>query len=398
MTLFACSDTDSNTPIGNPAGLLVFHTDANYTSSVISIVDPANQRVVLDPCFSSASTTSQLSNPLSSDLAMPSQPLVTEKAIFLDRKYASVIWVNPSLCQVVLQEPVSPGWKSNPHDAVLSKGSQLYVTRYETNNDPTPDLEDCDEGGDLFIIDYQTVTNPKRRIDLTPYALPTLDGRPTDPRPDRMIILDNLLYVTLNNITRTFDGAGPARIVVIDLATEQVQSTIELPTLKNCSVLTQAKSNPKIFATACNGWFKDADQIDSSGIAWIDTTPAVPTVTITPAALFGAPVSNSDLIVLDPHHAFALVPGSFTSTRTDGLWSFDLSGNQPRMIHTSTGSYELGGLAYHAASKTLFLGDANAMNPGLVLLNLQQPDAPVLGAKIVSDPAVGLLPRAMAFY
>ena len=412
IALGGCSNAEkAGTNAGVIDGLMVISTDSAYQGSVVNLVDLATKRVPGSPCLISAMSGDNLSFSISGDLALPSQPFPGSQALIIDRTYGTLTWLDPAHCEVTSQYQVAwreasvdpknaaqkLAYKANPHDAAISAKAQLYVSRYFTNPAPTADPSDLDEGGDLYIMDYQNMRQA-RRIDLAPYAIPTAEGLPTDPMPDRMIILDNQLYVSLNNLTRDFKAAGPGRIVVVDLATDTVAGTIDLPSLKNCGTLRVAPGTTKAIAVACNGYYRDMDQMAASGIAWIDLSTTVPTVTVVPAALFGAPVSGSDLAIADPAHAFTLVAGKFDGSRPDILWAFDFAGSAPRQVYAGSGAYTLAGVQYHAPSTTLFLGDANTTLPGILPFDLTNIDAPVLGPLIDNDPDYHLYPRALAFF
>ena len=412
LALGGCSDPDNaDTPSGVVNGLMVVSTDSTYQSSVVTLVDPATQKVPGGSCLTSANTGGSLSFPLSADLAMPTQPFPGALALILDRTYGTLTWLDPATCVVPAQTQVS--WKesgvdkktgatnlvykANPHDVALSAGGQLYVSRFYTNPAPSADPADLDEGGDLLILDYKTL-GAAHRLDLAPYAVPTAEGLATDPMPDRMVILENRLYVSLNNLTHDFKGAGPGRIVIVDLATDTVSGTIALPGLKNCSALRTVPGSPKALVVACNGFFMDTDQAAASGIAWIDLSTPAPTVTVVPASAFGAPVSGSDLAVVDPQHAYTVVAGNFDGSRADVLWGFDFAGGVPYPMYAGEAAYTLGGLQYHAASQTLFLGDANTTLPGILTFDLRVVDEPLLGQRIDNDPTYHLYPRSVALY
>ena len=412
IALGGCSDEKhAATNPGVIEGLMVISTGSSYQSSVVNLVDLATRKVPGGTCLVSSMSGSNLSFSISGDLAMPSQPFPGNQALIIDRTYGTLTWLDPAHCDVTSQyqvawkeDAVDPknaaqklSYKANPHDAAISANAQLYVSRYYTNPAPTADPADLDDGGDLYIMDYKAM-GKARRIDLAPYAIPTAEGLQTDPMPDRMIILDNRLYVSLNNLTRDFKAAGPGRIVVVDLATDTVAGTIELPTLKNCGTLRIAPGTNKAIAVACNGFYRDADQMAASGIAWIDLSTTVPTVTIVPAATFGAPVSGSDLVVMDQAHAFTIVAGKFDGSRPDILWAFDFAGGAPRHVFAGSGAYTLAGVQYHAVSKTLFMGDANTTLPGILPFDLTDVDNPVLGPLIDNDPDFHLYPRSLAFF
>jgi hypothetical protein len=108
----------------------------------------------------------------------------------------------------------STGNGSNPHDLVIreEEGRPVgYVTRYEPPYD------------DLGIFDLQD-GSILGSIDLRPYAT-NPDGL---PRPDQVLLLDGVLFVTLENIDRRFTTYGNGRLLVVDPASRQVLQVIDL--------------------------------------------------------------------------------------------------------------------------------------------------------------------------
>jgi hypothetical protein len=95
----------------------------------------------------------------------------------------------------------SVGNGSNPHDIRLASSTKAYVTRYEWKT-----LLICDPytGDSLGVIDLSTLADA--------------DGI---PEMDRMEIVGDRLFVTLNSIDRlTWLPAGPGKIAVIDVAAD----------------------------------------------------------------------------------------------------------------------------------------------------------------------------------
>jgi hypothetical protein len=108
----------------------------------------------------------------------------------------------------------STGNGSNPHDLVIreEEGRPVaYVTRYEP---PYDDLG-------LFDLEDGSILGS---IDLRPYAT-NPDGL---PRPDQVLLLDGVLFVTLENIDRRFTTYGNGRLLVVDPGSRQVLQVIDL--------------------------------------------------------------------------------------------------------------------------------------------------------------------------
>jgi len=378
-----------------PAGLAVIHGSSDYTSSLLSLVDPATGTLVHDNCLNSGSVAPQLSQALSGGVVLPSAPLPGHPLVLIDSLNSALVWLNPTDCTVVRQLSVGTGFKAFPHDVVAVSPNKFYVTRYMTNSSPTADPSDLDEGGDLLILDLD-LGKAVGRIDLAPYAA---GGVGINPNPDRARVLDGKIYVTLNNFSADMTTqAGPGRVVVVDPTTDTVSKIIDLPAFKECSAIVPVPGQQGALAVACSGFFSDgADQINSSGVALIDTSVSPATVAPLMAAAFGRPLSFADLAVVSSTLAFIIVTGDFSGTAPDQLWQFDFARGVPQKVLDASSAWVLGGLVFDPAAQRLFLGDANPQSPKLHVFDVTV-SPPAELASLNSDPAKGLLPRYLGLY
>jgi hypothetical protein len=391
----AALDTATDSAGGTVSGLAVVHGSIDYTSSLLSLVDPATATLVHDNCLNSGSVAPQLSQALSGDVVLPSAPLPGHPLVLIDRGNNALVWVDPASCAVTRQVSVSTGFAANPHDVVAIAANKSYVTRYKTNPKPTADPSDLDEGGDLLVLDLD-LGKAVSRIDLSPYAT---GGAGINPNPDRARVVDGKIYLTLNSLSADMvSQAGPGRVVVVDPTTDTVSSVIDLPNFKDCSAIVPVPGQPGALAVVCSGFFSDgANQINGSGVALIDTSVSPATVQPLMAAAFGRPLAGSDLAVVSPTLAFAIVPGDLSGSPSDQLWQFDFTRGIPQKLLDASASWVLGGLTFDPDSQRVFLGDADAQSPKLHVLDVSVwPPAEM--PSLVSDPAKGLLPRTLALY
>lgn len=364
-----------------PQGLAVLNSD--YKSTAVSMVDPVTGVLVRDACITSGSRVPQLSTALSGDVTLPSQPQPGNELLLVDRTYGTLTWVAPATCTVLRQ--LNVGAKLNPHDVVAVSANKAYVTRY--SSDPTNPLE----GGDVAVIDPAGARIVKT-IDMKPHVTP--GERPILPNPDRMAVLGDRLYVTLNNLTADFMGGTTGRVVVVDTTTDAVIETIDLAPFKNCGPISRPGDANALVVT-CTGLFSDmAAQSAGAGAAWIDLATTPPTVKKVAGTTFGRAVSET--IALSPTRAFAITIGAGIGQPADQLWSFSFDETAPQKIWDGSASFTLGGLALDATGKKLFVADAADAAPKLHLFDIG--DTAITPRSSITTTATGLPPRQIAWY
>jgi hypothetical protein len=121
-----------------------------------------------------------------------------------------VEWLSPARgYRTIFSFSVGDG--ANPQDLVLDSRGRLWISRYEPPY------------SDLLIADPRTGER-LGRLDLAPWA--TGDG--LLPRPDQLERSGDEIYVALQNADLGFTVHGPARLLVIDTASDAVAAAIEL--------------------------------------------------------------------------------------------------------------------------------------------------------------------------
>lgn len=381
---------DALVPASPALGLAVVHQDKYYKSALLSLVDPATGTLTHDDCLNSGKERPDLSLAMSGDVVMPSAPLPGHPLLLIDRGNGNLIWVNPADCSVTRQISVAQGFMANPYDVLAVTANKLYVTRYGSNPKPNTAL---DGGGDLLIIDVEQ-GKPVARIDLAPYV----SGAGFTPNPARGRVVDGKLYVTLDSFNADFSKAATGRIVVVDPTSDKVTGTIDLPGLQNCGPMAPVPGMPKGLAVACAGPYSDeANRLKVSGIALIDTATTPPTVVPVMASIFGRSVSANDLTVAGLGLGLVVVPGDDKGKAVDELWRFDFAGGAAKLVLAGKASFTLGGLVYDPSTQRVFLGDADANNPRVRVLDVSS-GTPVELTSINSNPGDGLLPRNLGLY
>jgi hypothetical protein len=388
----ACGDGAGATSKGLTAGSALVLLSSDYKSSSASIYDPATKTLV-DDCVPPSA--------LSKDTVLPTGPQGGE-VVVLDREHSLVDFVDPHACRVRAQLSVSTGgFKSNPHDIVHVSTTKAYVTRYEKNAAPTPRPDDFDDGDDLLIID-PSVPKVTGRIDMSIYAtmVPGGAGPTLQARPDRAVLANGLVYVTLNNLAADFSAAGPGVVVVVDPATDKVTATLTLADQTGCSGLTYDDETKHLYVS-CGGEFSDADQTAASALVELDVSGATPAFgkIVKGKSLGAEPVSYNAAVVLGGTAyvatAGALDPTSGAQTAPDTFYAIAVATGASAKV-LDGGAFNLGRPAVDAATKTLFLPDGDPVTPRVRVFDISA--APVAATPFEPNPAEHLPPREATRY
>jgi len=375
---------------------------SNYTTtSSVSLYAPRSGALV-DGCAKSGVTTPAVTQPLSGNTILPSQPQVGGHLVVLDGTTSVLTFVDPATCAATGQLSVATaGFKANPHDIVTLSSTKAYVTRYETNAAPTADPSDFDEGDDLLIID-PTLLTITGRIALTPYATPGDDGTPTQARPDRAVLANGLVYVTLNSMDATFAATGPGRVVIVDPTTDTVTGVIDLTGFKDCSGLSYASDTKRLYV-ACGGAFSDTDQVGESGLVEVVLSGAAP---VTGRALHAAAIGTGtdtlnffyaavlgDTAFVGTLGQYPSMDGSFPGTR-DGFYAVSFATGVATPL-ASGAAGQLGGALADPVTHRVFLPDGSDSAP-LVHVFDASGGTPVEVPGFEPNPSTHLPPRSIA--
>ncbi|MDO8462334.1 MAG: hypothetical protein Q7S98_05695 [Deltaproteobacteria bacterium] len=113
----------------------------------------------------------------------------------------------------------SVGKATNPHDIFVLSPITAYVTLYE------PEANSSSFPVDDLLILNPTTGEIRQRIDLQPYT--DLMGDHL-PRADRLLFINNKLYVTIQDLSPDFKPKTNGKVVVIDTITNSVERVIPL--------------------------------------------------------------------------------------------------------------------------------------------------------------------------
>jgi hypothetical protein len=359
----------------------------------VSLLDSTGN-VVKGDCFSSATVAPGVTSALSGDVVLASWAQINNELAVIDRTNGVITWVDPTTCAPLRQLDVSTGFPSNPHDVVSVASNKSYVLRYELNK--APGKKPFDAGDDLLIID-PTKPQITGRIDLSSFAV-QVNGTKIQARADRARLIDGKLYVALSNLSADFKTAGHGRVLVIDPQTDKVTDMIDIPTLNNCSNLSYL-DDKHVLNVACNGEFDSAaplsQQTGQSGVVTIDVSKSPAVITHTqPASAFDAPIATYSGIARDGALGFAVLAGDFATT-TDRLLTLDTAAGTPTALKSTTDSFVYGTVLVDPAASHVFLTDATATSPGLLVFTYAATGTPTLTTTINVSPTAKLLPREL---
>ncbi len=387
-------DDDSGSHETPPWTIAVVGTD--YFSTSISIIDRETRSLFRENIVNSGSSSSGLSIALSGDVVFPRSYNHKNWIVLLDRYPNSVLtFVDPNDFSVIGQLPVATGFASNPHDFLWLSENKAYITRYEKN--PTPGDMEFDGGDDILIVD--PITNViTGRIPLADYA-DTKTNSNLQARPDQMADADGIVWVTLDHLTDDFKESGEGRVVGIDVESDEVVELVRLPEVTNCTGIVYSKSHHSLYVS-CSGLFIAGtdDQLQHSGIVQIDLDANPPQVSVFRRAedSNGRPY-GFDLDVLQDRYLLAVRYGDLETNILDTLVAIDLETGEESVLHEAGSAYGMGGLLADDATNSVYVGDADPVNPGIHLYSIEN-DSFNYDGMINSHPTVGLPPRYIRFY
>jgi hypothetical protein len=381
---------DDAAPATSPppmTGLAVVNSDFSTTS--LSILDVTGALVHGDCVDSATGANGSVTKTISGDAVLPSQPQLGGDVIIVDRGNGALTFVDPNSCTVVHQILV-PGVRTNPHDVVMLTPHKAYVTRYDHNLAATdPELA----GNDVAVID-PTSGAQRGRISLDAYAAPVA-GATILARPDRALLVDGKVVVSLDEIDQGFQTYGEGRVVLIDPAADLVTAAVALTGLANCEGMTYVEGQQTLLV-ACGGPY--AGSTAQSGIAVLDLGPSPPVLTrvIASAAFDGRPLDMGWVLALPPAaggtRAFA-VTNDPNDVDPDALFAFDFVVGTATRFATSD-PFTLGRPA--GLPGLLLMPNATRATPRIDLYDVTA--APTATTSFTSDPVTNLPPQEIAPY
>lgn len=389
-----------------PAGLAILVSD--YTKTSITLLDPSSigspGSPALTDCLHSDDAT--LLQPLSGDVSLPSQAQQEGELVLIDRGSSVLTFVDPSTCVPRGQLSVSTGGlQANPHDVIRVSAHKAYVSRYTTNAMPTDDPLDFDEGDDLLVVDPLAIgpgqTPILKRIALSGYAT-SVPGTTIQARPDRGILVDGKVYLTLGNLDEKYSAAGAGRVVVIDPASDAVVDVIDLPEQKGCSAIDYVAETNRLYVSCDGGTLNDPARVATSALVEINLSGERPSLgrRVLASMLGATPINLSSVAVLG-ETAFvgtwgARDPASDAMTAPDKFYAVAL-GTLAATPLMEGGAFNFGRANVDSVHQKVFLPDGDKARPRVHVFD-GSVDPVVEAGSFDADPAVHLPPREIAWY
>ena len=282
----------------------------------------------------------------------------------INRLFADNIQVLDPARNFATRLQCSVGNSTNPHDIAFASSSKAYVTRFETAK--------------LLIV------NPSVQPNCADFTLGTIDlsslaDADGNPDMDQMVVVDGLLYVSLerlniNSILRT--PAKNGAIAVIDTASDQLVGSIEL-TGKNPFSSTNGLTVRDGFLYVSEvGLFGVLD----GGIERVDlATQRAEGFLVTEADLGGDII---DFVLVSEHLAYAIVNQSNSKS---ALLAFDPTTREITATLLEAAGYTFGAIEMNDRGE-LYLADRAVRAPGIRIFRVAD------GTQLTAAPLNLVLP------
>ena len=393
LTLYGCGDTSMPpAPTDIPSTCKLAAISSDYSSTSVAILGPDGV-LCADAVLHSGSRAPGTVTALSGDVVLPSQPNPGGELVLIDRyPNAALSRLRADNGTLVAQVGLGADFGANPQDIVFPSRALAYVSRHRANPDPSPTLDDYDEGSDLLMIDM-TEGAVIGRIGLSEQA-----DEGFDPMPSQTLTAaDGRVWVGLTHLSRDFGQGGPGRLVAIDPARHEVETSVTLDGLKNCgSGLSLSPERTGLWVT-CTGVFAEGPeaQLNASALVYVDLTPAeevwrLPAGPKTEGQAFGFAAA-----AVDDHRALAVLFGALQEGTPDRLVLVDRRDDSVSLTGLESEAFQLGA---PVRDETLWLiPDASLTNPRLRRFRLEATQAIETSAVIV-EPRLGLPLRQVAHF
>jgi hypothetical protein len=372
--------------------------DSDYTSTAVSLISPTSATLAKDDCLDSGAISSTLSLALSSDVVLASSPQPNGELLLIDRLNGALDYLTTTTCTVLRQMSIG-AFYGNPHDVVSLSATKAYVTLNEPNK-LGGTAAGNDEGDDILIID-PTAETILGHIDLSAYA-PTSASATILPRPDRALLIDGKVYVTLDDNSQDFATTADGRIVIIDPTTDSVSGTIDLTGYKSCSGLDYLASS-KTLLVGCSGDYLETlpNQLAQSALVLIDLGGATPAIarTIPASALGGRSINFGNFVFAGDNLLIASTYGDLqTNSPPDQLWAVTIDAASAVKLADGDAAGVFSSTLWLPDAKQVLATDGSATTPLVRVYDVANPAAVTQTSTFDANPKSGLPPRLLGRY
>ncbi|MCC6555147.1 MAG: hypothetical protein IT372_19455 [Polyangiaceae bacterium] len=384
--------TGGTTTPGGECGRGVTVSSTDFQSANISFVG-VDGAVLSSSVISSATTSPELSAPLSGDVAFPTLPQRSDRIVLLDRYMVSALtWVDVKSGAASSQLSVATGFTANPQDYVEVSPTKAYVSRLDPN--PDAGAEPFDGGSDVLIIDPSQPAIADR-IDL----MAAMDGEDPAhlPRPNRMVMADRRLYVLLSGYSIDFSSAAESRLVTIDMDTDTIADVAVLDGMRGCGGLALSPSGDRL-AVGCSGLFGSGSMLAESGVVVLSRGEPLAEERRWTAADFGeSPLGLSIAFATEDDLVFTTM-GSFGAdgapATDDRVLAMSIeTGEFDVLLQSDQTPFSIGEVQCVAECAACFVADAEAQGGVVHRFEVDAGGALVNPTQIVVDTEIGLPPR-----
>lgn len=394
ITAAACSRYEPPTDTGGVAlgpgacgAVTVVSSDWEGGSSSVAVLG-FDGAIRSKSIVSSASEKTALSAAFSGDLVAPTASTLAPRFVLIDRSADVLTWVDAKTGKVSAQLSVATGFHPNPQDYLDVTASKAYVSRYEDNT-KTPGTQAFDLGGDLLVLDSEKPAIVGR-IDLHDAFV---DEPGIAPSPSRMLLLDGKAYILCSAYAHNFKNQGDSKLVVVDTATDAIESVTTLSGSHGCRGLAVSPDRSKL-AVTCSGDYAGSNdpKLDTSALVVLDRAQ-LSTLARVPATTFGAnPLAESIAFPTNDSVLFTTM-GSLETTPThrDALVRSSLDGSQHAVLLESKDQVvSLGEVRCQTECGACFVTDAERVEVDRFPIGASGLGAPT---PIQVKDGIGALPR-----
>lgn len=370
---------------------------SDYSSTAIAMLDSEGDALDAE-WFTSADALAGLVAALGGDVALPTTPEAAH-VVVLDRFRVDVITrVGIPGGELVGQlrthgTSAVAGFSSNPQDYLALASDRAWVTRFGQNPDAAADASEA--GTDLVEIDPATMARTGARVDLSSFN--TTSGETAVlARPSRMLRLGDYVAVGLGLLSADFSASADGVVVLVDPADASLTS-LTLTGLRNCGTIVPVPEDDTRALVACtghSGTFDAAEVRASAGVVVVRLNGAAleEEARWEAGADTSAAVAVNGIAAISADEFVAAEYGDFIAPTDDGVYRVVISTGVQTQLATADGQYQVGTMAFDAASGLLLVPDASE---GLRRFTLTESSA-TEGTAVLLTMARGLPPRHAA--